>query len=46
MTLKDVRGEFCEKVVRGFERLNTAVLCTDGKPMFVHRTGGEMEYLE
>lgn len=44
--LSDVHAEFCEKVVRGAEQMHTEMLCPLGESMFIHRTRGEVHYLE
>lgn len=46
MNLADVRREFCEKVVHGFDLLRTETSCQVGESMFVYRTRGEVDYLE
>lgn len=42
----DVQREFCEKVMHGLDRLRSETLCPGQEGMFLHRTRGEVEYLE
>lgn len=44
--LHDVCREFNEKVICGRERLRVDGLCPLGKSMFIHRTRGQVGYIE